>query len=52
MPNTVGGISVASNLLANTALLNLNRTQASLSTLVTQLSSGLRVNFAAASAGT
>jgi flagellin len=47
MPNTVGGISVANNLLANTALLNLNRNQATLGTLVEQLSSGLRVNTAA-----
>jgi flagellin len=47
MPNTVGGISVANNLLANTALLNLNRNQAQLGKLVNQLSSGLRVNTAA-----
>jgi flagellin len=46
MPNTVGGISVANNLLANTALLNLNRNQSSLGNLVRQLSSGLRVNTA------
>ena len=46
MPNTVGGISIANNLLANTALLNLNRNQSSLGKLVTQLSSGLRVNTA------
>jgi flagellin len=46
MPNTVGGISVANNLLANQALLNLNRNQASLGKLVNQLSSGLRVNTA------
>jgi flagellin len=43
MPNTVGGISVATNLLANTALLNLNRNQQTLGHLVSQLSSGLRV---------
>jgi flagellin len=47
MPNTVGGISVANNLLANTALLNLNRNQSNLGKLVNQLSSGLRVNTAA-----
>jgi len=43
MPNSVGGISIATNLLANTALLNLNRSQQSLGKLVSQLSSGLRV---------
>ena len=47
MPNSVGGISVANNLLANTALLNLNRNQSQLGHLVQQLSSGLRVNTAA-----
>jgi flagellin len=47
VPNTVGGISVANNLLANQALLNLNRNQQTLGTLVNQLSSGLRVNTAA-----
>jgi flagellin len=47
MPNTVGGISVATNQLANQALLNLNRNQQSLGKLVNQLSSGLRVNTAA-----
>ena len=46
MPNTVGGISVATNLLANQALLNLNRNQQGLGKLVNQLSSGLRVNTA------
>jgi flagellin len=46
MPNTTGGISVANNLLANTALLNLNRNQATLGKLVSQLSSGLRVQTA------
>ncbi len=46
MPNTIGGISIANNLLANTALLNLNRNQSSLGKLVQQLSSGLRVNTA------
>jgi flagellin len=47
MPNTTGGISVANNLLANTALLNLNKNQATLGKLVNQLSSGLRVTTAA-----
>jgi flagellin len=47
MPNTTGGISVATNLLANTALLNLNKNQATLGKLVNQLSSGLRVTTAA-----
>jgi flagellin len=47
MPNTVGGISIATNQLANQALLNLNRNQQSLGKLVNQLSSGLRVNTAA-----
>jgi len=47
MPNTVGGISIATNQLANQALLNLNRNQGSLGKLVNQLSSGLRVNTAA-----
>lgn len=46
MPNTVGGISIATNQLANQALLNLNRTQGTLGKLVNQLSSGLRVNTA------
>jgi flagellin len=47
MPNTVGGISIATNQLANQALLNLNRNQQTLGKLVNQLSSGLRVNTAA-----
>ena len=47
MPNSVGGLSVANNLLANTALLNLNKNQDSLGKLVQQLSSGLRINTAA-----
>ncbi len=47
MPNSVGGISVANNLLANTALFNLNKSQGTLGNLVKQLSSGLRVNTAA-----
>jgi flagellin len=46
MPNTVGAIAIANNTLANTALLNLNRNQSSLGKLITQLSSGLRVNTA------
>jgi flagellin len=47
MPNSVGGISVANNLLANSALFNLNKNQSMLGGLVKQLSSGLRVNTAA-----
>jgi flagellin len=47
MPNSVGGISIATNQLANEALLNLNKNQATLGKLVTQLSSGLRVVSAA-----
>jgi flagellin len=47
MPNSVGGISIATNQLANQALLNLNRNQQGLGKLVNQLSSGLRVNTAA-----
>jgi len=47
MPNTVGGISIATNQLANEALLNLNRNQQTLGKLVEQLSSGLRVVTAA-----
>jgi flagellin len=47
VPNSVGGISVANNLLANTALFNLNKSQGTLGNLVKQLSSGLRVNTAA-----
>lgn len=47
MPNTIGGISIATNLLANQALLNLNQHQGALGKLVNQLSSGLRVNTAA-----
>jgi flagellin len=43
----IGGLSIANNLLANSASLNLNRNQASLSTAVTRLSSGLRINTAA-----
>ena len=46
MPNTVGGISIATNQLANQALLNLNKNQQGLGKLVNQLSSGLRVNTA------
>jgi len=47
MPNSTGGISIATNQLANEALLNLNRNQGSLGKLVSQLSSGLRVVTAA-----
>jgi flagellin len=43
----IGGLSIANNLLANSASLNLNRNQASLQTAVTRLSSGLRINTAA-----
>lgn len=43
----IGGLSIANNLLANNASLNLNRNQASLQTAVTRLSSGLRINTAA-----
>jgi flagellin len=42
-----GGISIANNLLANAAQLNLNKNQSALKTAVTQLSSGLRINSAA-----
>lgn len=40
----VGGLSVATNLLANDASLNLNSNQAQLGKAVTRLSSGLRIN--------
>jgi flagellin len=43
----IGGISIATNLLANSVALNLNRNQGALQTAVTRLSSGLRVNTAA-----
>jgi flagellin len=43
----IGGLSIANNLLANSASLNLNRNQASLGRAVTSLSSGLRINTAA-----
>jgi flagellin len=43
----IGGLSIANNLLANQASLNLNATQANLSTVVNRLSSGLRINTAA-----
>ncbi|HTW82758.1 MAG TPA: flagellin [Candidatus Sulfotelmatobacter sp.] len=43
----IGGLSIANNLLANEASLNLNKTQADLSTTVQRLSSGLRINSAA-----
>src|SRR5579875_2082460 len=43
----IGGLSIATNLLANAVTLNLNRNQAKLLTVVSQLSSGLRVNTAA-----
>jgi flagellin len=41
------GLSIANNLLANTASLNLDRNQAQLGTAVQRLSSGLRINTAA-----
>jgi len=47
VPNASDGISVANNLLANTAPTNLNQNQSALGNLVKQLSSGLRVNSAA-----
>ena len=40
----IGGLSIANNLLANEASLNLNKNQLALSTVVQQLSSGLRIN--------
>ena len=43
----IGGLSIANNLLANEASLNLNRNQNSLQAAVTKLSSGLRINTAA-----
>ena len=43
----IGGISIATNLLANAVSLNLNRNQALLQTAVNRLSSGLRINSAA-----
>ena len=43
----IGGLSIATNLLANAVTLNLNRNQGRLLTVVSQLSSGLRINSAA-----
>jgi flagellin len=43
----IGGLSIANNLLANQASLNLNRNQTALGTAVNRLSSGLRINTAA-----
>ena len=43
----MSGLSIANNLLANQASLNLNRNQALLGNTVNQLSSGLRINTAA-----
>jgi flagellin len=43
----IGGLSIATNLLANSVSLNLNRNQGMLQTAVTRLSSGLRINSAA-----
>ncbi|GAC1543996.1 MAG: flagellin [Candidatus Velthaea sp.] len=44
---SIGGLSIANNLLANNVSLNLNRNQEALKTSVTRLSSGLRINTAA-----
>jgi flagellin len=41
------GLSIANNLLANSVQLNLDRNQSQLQNIVTQLSSGLRINSAA-----
>ena len=41
------GLSIANNLLANSVQFNLNNNQAALKNIVTQLSSGLRINSAA-----
>jgi flagellin len=41
------GLSIANNLLANSVQLNLDRNQSQLHNVVTQLSSGLRINSAA-----
>ena len=43
----IGGLSIANNLLANQANLNLNINQQALGTAVDRLSSGLRINTAA-----
>ncbi len=43
----IGGLSIANNLMANSASLNLNRNQSALGNAVTSLSSGLRINTAA-----
>jgi flagellin len=43
----IGGLSIATNLLANAVTLNLDRNQGKLLTVVSQLSSGLRINSAA-----
>ncbi|HTX03773.1 MAG TPA: flagellin [Candidatus Acidoferrales bacterium] len=43
----IGGLSIATNLLANIASLNLSDNQATMQRAVTQLSSGLRINSAA-----
>lgn len=40
----IGGLSVANNLLSNNIQLNLNKNQASLKDITSQLSSGLRIN--------
>ncbi|HTU83321.1 MAG TPA: flagellin, partial [Candidatus Acidoferrales bacterium] len=41
------GLSIANNLLANSVQLNLDNNQNQLQNVVTQLSSGLRINTAA-----
>ncbi|NNM93124.1 MAG: flagellin, partial [Candidatus Eremiobacteraeota bacterium] len=41
------GLSIANNLLANSVQFNLNNNQSALKNIVTQLSSGLRINSAA-----
>ena len=43
----IGGLSIANNLLANSASLNLNNSQSKLHNVISQLSSGLRINTAA-----
>jgi flagellin len=45
--NMSQGLSIANNLLANSVQLNLDRNQSQLQNVVTQLSSGLRINSAA-----
>ncbi|MDP9018493.1 MAG: flagellin, partial [Candidatus Eremiobacteraeota bacterium] len=47
MEDTMPGLSIANNLLAANASLNLNKNQDALGSIVTKLSSGLRINTAA-----